>query len=162
MWWSLQVFVLNCWTVTTDGQRHYSYNQGMFSFLLTKWKWQCMCCNEACVIGLVWFSVVGFLDIKSLQQNVLAGGLHLKWLLHDVFGDQCSFHRCHVVTALQSSLKKVIGKHKTHRPSSVHMTFSFRTVTQEKQCSYLTWKLFKTQMTLQLSFHFRIFLIFLH
>lgn len=140
------LFVYRCWrnkTIATDKQRLLLQSEVrvlFFWMLVTKWKWQCMCCNEGCIIRFVWFLVV-LLDIMSLQQNVLAGVLHLKWLLCDGFGDQCSFHRCHVVTAVQSSLNTVRGKHKNHRPSSVHMTFSFKTVTQEKQCLYLTWKI---------------------
>ena len=74
---------------------------------------------------LVWFSVV-LLDTLSLQQKLFTDVLHLKWLMFDGFRDWCSFHRCRIVTAFQSSSSKVIGKHKNHRPSSVHMTFSLR------------------------------------
>lgn len=87
--------------------------------------WQWRCCNEGYIIMLVCFSFV-LLDTLSLQQKLSADVLHLKWLLYDGFGDQCSFHRCHLVTAFQSPLRKVIRKHKSHRPSSVHMTFSLR------------------------------------
>lgn len=127
-----------------------------------KVNWQCRCCNEVYIMKLVWFSVV-LLDTISLQPKLSADVLHLKWLLYDGFDDQCSFHSCHMVTAFQSSLSKVLGKHKNHRPSSVHMTFSLRQ--QHKKNTAHTWhESFSQplQMTLQPSFHFRIFIIFLH
>lgn len=162
--WGIQLCILGAqryWRNTANTSRWRHEHAGVESKIRSLFL-QCSCCNEDYIMKLVWFSVV-LLDTLSLQQKLSADVLHLKWLLYDDFCGQCTFQRCHMVTASQSLLSRVIRKHKNHRPSSVCMTFPLRQ--WHKKNTAHTWHESLSQplqMTLHSSFHFRIFIIFLH